>query len=223
MKKLLLFVLILGLGLLFIACDDGGSDDDDNETNDATSLGDSLDFSGSINRTFTVVSQEWETSSDTYTNDFVLNDESDDAVYATQDNSGGSSAISLTYDGTTHESHLYSSSGWTGVTSSDDSVLITSVQIEVEGTSDEISFCEYDADTPMIRWYYYLYATGEVIMDGTFVVTDETPNENHSFDNVRFFEGWNQVIKETTDGVNFDYVTGTLSDGNWCYMDNPED
>ena len=220
MKKMILLGLILTAGLLFISCEDSGGGDDD-DPGDAASLGNTLNFSGSVNRTFTVATQNWATTADVYTDDFILNDESDDTVYASQDNGGGETAISMSYSGTTHEAHLYSTSGWTGVETSDANVQMTTVQIEVDGTSDEVAFCEYDTATPKLRWYYYLYATGEVVLDGTFVDTDETPNENHTFNNIRFFEGWNQVIKETSDGVSYDYVTGTLSAGNWCYMDNP--
>ena len=218
MKRLFIAGLVITSLFFLGACDDDGGSDDDNEVNDATSIGDSLTFSGTIDRTFTVATFSWATSADSYTNDFILNDESDDTVYATQDNTGGTTDIDMTYSGTTHEAHLYSTSGLDGITTSDDSVQITTVQIEVDNTWDEVAYCgPFDTE---LQWYYYLYATGEVILDGTY----EDDGKYHDYDNIRFFEGWNQIIKATSDGINFDYTAGTFSDddGHWCYMDVPE-
>ena len=213
MKKMLIAGLVLFCFFFFPGCEESDSD----SANDATSLGSSLSFSGTIDRTFTVMTQTWATSSDTYFDDFNLNDESDDTIYATQNNADGSTDINLTYSGTTHESHLLSTSAWTGMSVSDSNVQIATVQIEVEDPSwDEIAYCQYDSTT--LQWYYYLYATGELTLNGSF--TDD--GETHTYNNIRFFEGWNQVIKATTDGVSFSYSAGTLDDGHWCYMDNPE-
>jgi len=215
MKKIILFIAIAIFlaGAFLISCDSSGGDS--NGGSDATLLGDDLILSGTIDRTFdtsTFVLTE------SYTNPgnsvFRLYDENDDNIYDTDGNFD--EEVDLSIIGAPAGEHLYDPAGG-GITSSNASALVTSVVIDIEGTSDGIVYGNL-AVSPALM-YYYLYSTAKTTLDGSF--TDES--STHVFDNVTFFAGWNRVIQSTTDGTVFTYMGGTITGGHWTHMNNLEE
>ena len=212
------------LAFVYSACDwgsgGGGDDDGDGDNgnyNEATSLGTSLTLSsGQIQWQFDISDQSWtDLGGGTATDDdFQVTDEDNGAVYFTDDNTNaGMATVDINYTGT--PSNLLSSSGWTGISSSDSDIQIATVTINVTGaTYEEMAFCELVSGTPdVLQQYYYLYATGDVVLNGTYVDGGDT----HAYNNIKFFEGWNQVIRETSDGSAFNYKTGTIASGQWTF------
>ncbi len=216
MKKFsLLFLLIIIASFAFLfSCEDSGSGDD--EGTEATSLGDILTLSGTVDRTFTPPTVPWVES---YTNageaDFRLNDESDNTIYYTDDNAGADVDVDINYTGSDHLAHLYSAGIWPGVSSSNSAAQITTVVLDIEETNNDVTFGNYS--TIPVEWYYYMYSDAETTLSGTFVDTDDT---KHIFDNITIFEGWNRMIKRTSDGVNFLYTGGEISGAHWTCVDN---
>ena len=221
MKILKILVLITAGLLMVISCEESGGTD----INDATSLGNTLPLTGTVDRVFDAnpITVPWTTS---YTNggsnDYVLTDESDDTVYMADDNNGALVDVNLNYTGSTHMTHLYSSAGWPGVNSSNSSVQMTSIVVEVwnaagDTATDNDLFLGNFSTSPA-KWYYYMYATGETILNGTY--NDTGDSTFHKFDNVRVFQGWNRMVKSTTDGVTFTYSGGEITDAHWTYIDN---
>jgi hypothetical protein len=214
-KLIIILTVVLSL-FFFLSCEDSGSSGD---VNDATSLGSSLVLSGIVDKTFITSTK---TLNDGYTNatslDFRLYDESDNTTYGIDDNTGGNVNVDFDYDGSSPVPSVYSSSGWTGITSSNPAANITSAVIDIDTTSDDIVYGNFE--TLPAEWYYYMYSTAETIMNGTYVDTDESPVENHIYDNIRIFEGWNRLRKITSDGETFTYTGGDISGGHWTYMDN---
>ncbi len=233
MKKYSLLTTVVLLCFIYTACDGsggGGSGDDDNaDANDATSLGATLTLSSVVDWRYDPGATTWVGISGTaFVRNFILVDESDGTSYDTDINDGAvdgsDEEINIEYSGSPN---VYASSGWTGISTSDDSVEITTAYVEtttvgVETVKDGVAYLYYNEDSELLQVYYYLYATGEVILDGTYVDTDVTPNETHIYDNIRFFEGWNQIIRETTDSETFQYKTGSISGGQWTHIDNPQ-
>ncbi|MDX9801454.1 MAG: hypothetical protein RBT69_08980, partial [Spirochaetia bacterium] len=222
MKKitlLLAIIFLLGFGLL-ISCDNSSGDDDSGS--EATKLGNTLTLSGTVDRTFTPPNiDDWAGSSftnpleATYTV-FELQDGSDDTPYASDED--GNEELNISYSGTTHLDHLFSTAGGSGLTSSNPAAEITTAIIEVRAgagdyNNDDIAFGNFSAWPA--EWYIYWYSTAKTTLDGTRSDSGET----YSFDNVTIFEGWNRLIKSTSDGENFTYSGGTISGGHWTYID----
>ncbi len=212
MKKLNFLVLLIVIVsfAFFSSCD---SDDSGSDGSEAKSLGNSLVFTGNVTQTFN-------TSTATisgYTNptglDYRLLDETDNTVYATDTNGNDDVDVNFNYTGTTHLTHLYSPSGG-GITSSNSSAQITTAVIDVETTSDDINNGEFSSSGA--KWYYYMYSSAETTLDGTYIDGDE----NHVYEEVTVFEGWNELVCETSDGETFKYYGGTISSPKWTYMDN---
>ncbi len=221
MKKIILFTAIAGLifAAFFIACDSSGGSGDD--VNDAKSLGSSLVLSGTVDRTFvTSGTPPWTEGFTPPGGNFRLYDESDTGVIYQTENSDN--LVNFNYDSITpFAPAVYSSSGWTGVSSSNPSANITTAVIDIDSTSDDIVYGNFESAP--VEWYYYLYSTAETILNGTYVDTDDDPDTNHFFDNVRVFEGWNRIRKITSDGETFTYTGGDISEGHWTHMDNLEE
>ncbi len=223
MKKIILFTAIAGLifAAFFIACDSSGGSGDD--VNDAKSLGSSLVLSGTVDRTFvTSGTPPWteDYSLPVGGSNFRLYDESTDppdGLYETDTSIDENVNFNYTADANLF-ANLYSSSGWTGVSSSNPSANITTAVIDIDGTSDDIVYGNFESAP--VEWYYYLYSTAETILNGTYVDTDDDPDTNHFFDNVRVFEGWNRMRKITSDRETFTYTGGDISEGHWTHMDN---
>ena len=224
MKKMKFSVLFIIAGLLlFSSCEDSGSSED--EVNEALSLGDSLIFTGNVDRVFAPPVIPWTTSySNPGSNDYVLTDESDDTDYQHDDNAGSLVDVNINYAGSPGSSHLYSSGAWPGITSTNPSVDITTIVVEVwtadssSPTSDDIFLGDFSSSPA--KWYYYMYATGQTVLSGTYVDTGDDPDTNHVFDNIKIFEGWNRMLKITTDGVTYTYTSGEISDPHWTFIDN---
>jgi hypothetical protein len=156
---------------------------------------------------------------DGYTNStnaaFRLYDESDGSIIYRTD-SDGNEDVDFDYDGTNPVPSVYSSSGWTGLTTSNPEAELATAVIDIDGTSDDIVYGNLEG-LPA-EWAYYLHSTAETILDGTYVDTDD--NTIHIYDNIRFFTGWNQIKIITSDGETFTYTAGDITDGHWTYMDN---
>ena len=188
---------------------------------EATSLGASLVLTGTIDRFFDTSDFSLVTSYENSDNDeFVLTDETFDEEFTRDDD--GNNEINLTYS---EPSTLYSTAAW-GLSSSNSSVNMTSIIIEVwpSGGGDPVKDDDImlgNFSSSPFRCYYYLYLDGETILDGTFHDTDH--DEYHEFKNIRFFEGWNRIVKSTADGQTFTYTGGEINDVHWTYIDNPED
>ena len=213
MKKTESFLVLAVIScLVFCTSCDSGSGSSGSGGSEATLLGETLVFSGTVDQTFDT---DTHTLNAGYTNsddrDFILSDETDDTVYFTDDN--GDEALEINYTGTTHLAHLYNPAGG-GITSSNSSAEITTAVIEVSDSDDEIMYGDFSS-VPA-SWYYYLYSSAETLLDGSY--TDE--GKTYTFDNVKVFEGWNRLICSTSDGSTFSYSGGTISSGHWTYLDN---
>jgi hypothetical protein len=217
MKKIVLAAGIICL--LFFAvltsCDSSSSDGGGSDGSKATLLGDSLNLSGTVDRTFDTATFELtSTYENTNSDSFRLYDETDNTTYATDDNTGEKVDVNLSYSGEP-TGHLYDPAPY-GYTSSNASAQITTAVIDVVGKSDDIVFGDLSA-VPGV-WYYYLYSTAETTLSGSYTDSGET----HAFDKVTVFKGWNQLIVSTSDGTTFTYRGGVIPDGHWTYMDNTE-
>ncbi len=220
--NLVLLILTVVLFVFFTSCDESGGSD----VSEATSLGDTLTFSGTVNRTYVPGDAAWTTS---YTNasslDYILTDENDDYAYIVDDNDGGNVEVSLSF-GVPGSDHLISY----GEFSSNSSAKFATIVIEVWSADssdlphpDEATYCTTDDDimygnfssAPM-KMYYYMYSTEETEINGTYSDSGET----HVYENIKVFSGWNRMVKSTTDGVTFTYSGGEITDAHWTYIDN---
>ena len=208
---------------MFLSCDDSGGSDDaadttNDDVNDAASLGDSLTLSGTIDQIFVTSTKTLTAGYSNSSNaDFRLYDESDGSVIYDTD-SDGNEDLAFDYDGITPAPVVYSFSGWTGISSSNANAEGTTAVIDIDGTSDDIVFGNFE-NLPA-EWDYYMYSTAETILDGTYIDTDDDPDTNHIYDNIRVFEGWNRMRIMTSDGETYTYTSGDVTDGHWTYMDN---
>ena len=225
MKKLWITGLVLACLFCFCACDDGGGDsDDDEDVNEATGLGDTLDLSGTIEQVFDTVAQSTESYTTGGDDDYRMVSDNDDTRYALAEDTDRDGDIDIKYDLHEHNSFLFDPSDMTGITSSEETMM-TGIHVLVYngGTltagEDELFYGDFSG-TPA-RWYDYFYVTIETVLEGTY--TDPDSGYTYTFDNIRFFSGWNRVIKETSDGEAYTFTTGTIDNGKWTYMDNPSD
>ena len=220
MKRLILAGLVLASLFFLGACDDGSSDGED--YNEATSLGEALSFSGSIEQVFDTVAQSVGSYTTGGDDDYHLVGDGDDGYNAWVTDTNTDGDVDIEYDATERKSYLYSSSVWTGISSSDPAMM-TGIHILVynggglTAGEDEIFYGDFSGIPA--QWYDYFYVTIDTVLDGTY--TDPDDGFTYTFDNVKLFSGWNRVIKQTSDGEAYSYTTGTISDGKWTYMDNP--
>lgn len=216
MKKIILFttIICLLLSAAIISCDSSGGDSD--EGSEATLLGDSINLSGTVDRTFDTDTQELTLSySNPVSRDFRLYDETDNFTYDIDENAGANVNIDLSFTGAPASEHLYYPGDY-GIDSSNSSAKITTAVIDVDGTNDDIVNGNFTG-LPAL-WYYYLYSTAETTLDGSSTDDEST----YIFNNVTVFEGWNRLIISTSDGETFTYKGGNITGAHWTYMDNSE-
>ena len=229
--NLVLAIIITTVFILFTSCEESGSGDDISE---ATSLGDTLTFSGTVDRTYIPDESSWTTGYSNDTNlDYVLTDESDDYAYFVDDNATVNvDDVNLSYSGEP-SGHLISYGGF----SSNSSAEFTTIVIEVwdagasevadplsaDYTSQDDDIMYGNFSSAPFEMYYYMYSTAETIVSGTHVDTDDDPDTTHVYENVKVFPGWNRMIKSTSDGETFTYTGGEITDPHFTYIDNPED